>query len=235
MSCGWSTPTRKTPRDPGEFPATPAPGARGGEGLHHPDQQAEPADEGSRGTPGSSGPAPGRRKRPQLALPYQDASWWVLVKLDSALVSSPRTDQRRLVPAGPELFRSLAWRSPLLHCPAAPAGGRGWSRNTGPRRPSSPRPRRGGDLRGVVRQPTGWPVSPVPTGSRPVPRAGRAGQPSRAGRPAGHTRGPAGRPRPGVPSRSSLRRRGHGRARTVGAGTRLAMGNARWPPGGPPC
>ena len=34
-----------------------------------------------------------------MALPHQDAGWWVLVKLDSALVSTPDGTHRRLVPA----------------------------------------------------------------------------------------------------------------------------------------
>ena len=44
-------------------------------------------------------PGQGASKRPQMALPYQDASWWVLVKLDSVAGLGGGRHQRRLVPA----------------------------------------------------------------------------------------------------------------------------------------
>jgi galactofuranosylgalactofuranosylrhamnosyl-N-acetylglucosaminyl-diphospho-decaprenol beta-1,5/1,6-galactofuranosyltransferase len=57
----------------------------------------------------------GARQRPQLALPYQDASWWVLVKLDSALVSAADGTSVAWYQRDPKLFRSLGWRSVILH------------------------------------------------------------------------------------------------------------------------
>ncbi len=55
------------------------------------------------------------RKRPQMALPYQDASWWVLAKLDSALVSAAEGTAAAWYQRDPKLFRSLGWRSLVLH------------------------------------------------------------------------------------------------------------------------
>ena len=60
-------------------------------------------------------PRKGARQRPQMALPYQDASWWVLVKLDSALVSSADGTTAAWYQRDRKLFRSLAWRSVILH------------------------------------------------------------------------------------------------------------------------
>ena len=57
----------------------------------------------------------GARKRPQMALPYQDASWFVLVNLDSALVSAADGTSASWYQRDPKLFRSLAWRSAVLH------------------------------------------------------------------------------------------------------------------------
>ncbi len=53
--------------------------------------------------------------RPQIALPYQDASWWVLVKLDSALVSTADGTSAAWYKRNPRLFRSIGWRSLVLH------------------------------------------------------------------------------------------------------------------------
>jgi galactofuranosylgalactofuranosylrhamnosyl-N-acetylglucosaminyl-diphospho-decaprenol beta-1,5/1,6-galactofuranosyltransferase len=60
-------------------------------------------------------PRQGAGKRPQLALPYQDASWWVLVKLDSALVSAADGTSAAWHQRDPKLFRSLGRRSVLAH------------------------------------------------------------------------------------------------------------------------
>jgi galactofuranosylgalactofuranosylrhamnosyl-N-acetylglucosaminyl-diphospho-decaprenol beta-1,5/1,6-galactofuranosyltransferase len=60
-------------------------------------------------------PRKGARKRPQMALPYQDASWWVLAKLDSALVSNAEGTSAAWHRRDPKLFRSLGWRSVILH------------------------------------------------------------------------------------------------------------------------
>jgi galactofuranosylgalactofuranosylrhamnosyl-N-acetylglucosaminyl-diphospho-decaprenol beta-1,5/1,6-galactofuranosyltransferase len=60
-------------------------------------------------------PKEGARKRPQMALPYQDASWWVLAKLDSALVSAAEGTSTAWYQRDPKLFRSLGWRSVAAH------------------------------------------------------------------------------------------------------------------------
>jgi len=85
----------------------------------------------------------GVTQRPQMALAYQDASWWVLVKLDSALVSTADGNSAAWYKRDPRLFRSLGWRSLILHRGCGGAG-RGWPPSTAPRPRSSPRPSGGG-------------------------------------------------------------------------------------------
>jgi galactofuranosylgalactofuranosylrhamnosyl-N-acetylglucosaminyl-diphospho-decaprenol beta-1,5/1,6-galactofuranosyltransferase len=60
-------------------------------------------------------PAKGARQRPQLALPYQDASWFVLVTLDSALVSAADGTTAAWYQRDPRLFRALGLSSVRLH------------------------------------------------------------------------------------------------------------------------
>jgi len=60
-------------------------------------------------------PRKGASKRPQMALPYQDSSWWVLVKLDSALVSAADGATAAWYRRDRKLFSSLGWRSLILH------------------------------------------------------------------------------------------------------------------------
>ena len=60
-------------------------------------------------------PRKGASKRPQMALPYQDASWFVLAKLDSALVSAADGTSASWYRRDRKLFRSLGWRSVILH------------------------------------------------------------------------------------------------------------------------
>jgi galactofuranosylgalactofuranosylrhamnosyl-N-acetylglucosaminyl-diphospho-decaprenol beta-1,5/1,6-galactofuranosyltransferase len=60
-------------------------------------------------------PRQGARHRPQMALPYQDASWFVLVKLDSAVVSAADGTSAAWYQRDPRLFRSLMWRSVRAH------------------------------------------------------------------------------------------------------------------------
>jgi galactofuranosylgalactofuranosylrhamnosyl-N-acetylglucosaminyl-diphospho-decaprenol beta-1,5/1,6-galactofuranosyltransferase len=60
-------------------------------------------------------PPEGALKRPQMALPYADSSWWVLTKLDSALVSSAEGTSASWYRRDPKLFRSLGWRSVVMH------------------------------------------------------------------------------------------------------------------------
>jgi galactofuranosylgalactofuranosylrhamnosyl-N-acetylglucosaminyl-diphospho-decaprenol beta-1,5/1,6-galactofuranosyltransferase len=50
-----------------------------------------------------------------MDLPYQDASWWVLVKLDSALVSAADGTTAAWYRRDRKLFRSLGWRTLILH------------------------------------------------------------------------------------------------------------------------
>jgi galactofuranosylgalactofuranosylrhamnosyl-N-acetylglucosaminyl-diphospho-decaprenol beta-1,5/1,6-galactofuranosyltransferase len=60
-------------------------------------------------------PRDGAMKRPQMALPYQDAGWWVLAKLDSALVSNAEGTSASWYKRDPRLFRSIGRRSVMLH------------------------------------------------------------------------------------------------------------------------
>ena len=55
------------------------------------------------------------RRRPQAALPHQDASWWLLSNLDSALVSAADGASTAWYQRDPRLFRSLTQRSLVLH------------------------------------------------------------------------------------------------------------------------
>jgi galactofuranosylgalactofuranosylrhamnosyl-N-acetylglucosaminyl-diphospho-decaprenol beta-1,5/1,6-galactofuranosyltransferase len=60
-------------------------------------------------------PRDGAMKRPQMALLYQDASWWVLAKLDSAVVSTAEGTSAAWYKRDRRLFRSLGRRSLVLH------------------------------------------------------------------------------------------------------------------------
>jgi galactofuranosylgalactofuranosylrhamnosyl-N-acetylglucosaminyl-diphospho-decaprenol beta-1,5/1,6-galactofuranosyltransferase len=60
-------------------------------------------------------PRQGAKDRPQIALPGQDAAWWVLTKLDSALVSTADNTTASWYQRDPQLFRSLGLRSLILH------------------------------------------------------------------------------------------------------------------------
>jgi galactofuranosylgalactofuranosylrhamnosyl-N-acetylglucosaminyl-diphospho-decaprenol beta-1,5/1,6-galactofuranosyltransferase len=60
-------------------------------------------------------PRGGATARPQMALPGQDAAWWVLVNLDSALVSTADNQSASWYQRDPKLFRSLGLRSIVLH------------------------------------------------------------------------------------------------------------------------
>jgi galactofuranosylgalactofuranosylrhamnosyl-N-acetylglucosaminyl-diphospho-decaprenol beta-1,5/1,6-galactofuranosyltransferase len=55
------------------------------------------------------------RRRPQAAVPYQDASWWLLSNLDSALVSAPDGTSTAWYQRDRQLFRSLTRHSVILH------------------------------------------------------------------------------------------------------------------------
>ncbi len=54
-------------------------------------------------------------QRPQMALPWQDAGWWVLVKLDSAVVSRPDGTCAAWYRRDPKRFRSIGLRSWRAH------------------------------------------------------------------------------------------------------------------------
>jgi galactofuranosylgalactofuranosylrhamnosyl-N-acetylglucosaminyl-diphospho-decaprenol beta-1,5/1,6-galactofuranosyltransferase len=60
-------------------------------------------------------PRKGASQRPQLALPFQDAGWWVLAQLDSALVSAADGASAAWYQRDPKLFRSLSRRTATLH------------------------------------------------------------------------------------------------------------------------
>jgi galactofuranosylgalactofuranosylrhamnosyl-N-acetylglucosaminyl-diphospho-decaprenol beta-1,5/1,6-galactofuranosyltransferase len=60
-------------------------------------------------------PREGAMKRPQMALPYQDASWWVMAKLDSALVSNAEGTSAAWYRRDPRMFRTLGRRSLVMH------------------------------------------------------------------------------------------------------------------------
>lgn len=60
-------------------------------------------------------PRKGARERPQMALPNQDAAWWVLSRLDSAMVSAADGASAAWYQRDRKLFRSLSRRSTLLH------------------------------------------------------------------------------------------------------------------------
>jgi galactofuranosylgalactofuranosylrhamnosyl-N-acetylglucosaminyl-diphospho-decaprenol beta-1,5/1,6-galactofuranosyltransferase len=60
-------------------------------------------------------PRPGAAQRPQLALAQQDASWWVLAKLDSAVVSSAEGTSAAWLRRDRQQFRALSLRSLVLH------------------------------------------------------------------------------------------------------------------------
>jgi len=58
---------------------------------------------------------PRKFQRPQMTLPYQDAAWWVLSKLDSAVVSAPDGTTAAWYQRDRKQFRELARRSAVLH------------------------------------------------------------------------------------------------------------------------
>jgi galactofuranosylgalactofuranosylrhamnosyl-N-acetylglucosaminyl-diphospho-decaprenol beta-1,5/1,6-galactofuranosyltransferase len=60
-------------------------------------------------------PHRGARQRPDLALPAADGHWWVLARLDSALVSAPDGGSVAWHQRDRALFRSLGLRSAVLH------------------------------------------------------------------------------------------------------------------------
>jgi galactofuranosylgalactofuranosylrhamnosyl-N-acetylglucosaminyl-diphospho-decaprenol beta-1,5/1,6-galactofuranosyltransferase len=60
-------------------------------------------------------PRKGAKDRPQMALPGQDAAWWVLVKLDSALVSAADGATASWYQRDRKLFQSLGRRTLTLH------------------------------------------------------------------------------------------------------------------------
>ncbi len=57
----------------------------------------------------------GAGNRPQVVLPHIDAPWYVLSKLDSAVVSMPDGTSASWYQRDPKLLRQLGWRSAMLH------------------------------------------------------------------------------------------------------------------------
>jgi galactofuranosylgalactofuranosylrhamnosyl-N-acetylglucosaminyl-diphospho-decaprenol beta-1,5/1,6-galactofuranosyltransferase len=57
----------------------------------------------------------GARTRPQVVLPHIDSPWYVLSKLDSAIVSMPDGTSAAWYRRDPRLLRQLGWRSARLH------------------------------------------------------------------------------------------------------------------------
>jgi galactofuranosylgalactofuranosylrhamnosyl-N-acetylglucosaminyl-diphospho-decaprenol beta-1,5/1,6-galactofuranosyltransferase len=60
-------------------------------------------------------PRKGASQRPQMGLPFQDAGWWVLAKLDSALVSAADGATAAWYRRDRKLFVSLSRRNTALH------------------------------------------------------------------------------------------------------------------------
>jgi galactofuranosylgalactofuranosylrhamnosyl-N-acetylglucosaminyl-diphospho-decaprenol beta-1,5/1,6-galactofuranosyltransferase len=60
-------------------------------------------------------PRKGASQRPQMALPFQDAGWWVLAELDSALVSAADGATAAWYRRDRKMFRSLSRRNAALH------------------------------------------------------------------------------------------------------------------------
>jgi galactofuranosylgalactofuranosylrhamnosyl-N-acetylglucosaminyl-diphospho-decaprenol beta-1,5/1,6-galactofuranosyltransferase len=60
-------------------------------------------------------PSKAAQPRPQAALPHQDATWWVLSSLDSALVSAADGASTAWYKRDPQKFRELTRRSVILH------------------------------------------------------------------------------------------------------------------------
>jgi len=57
----------------------------------------------------------GARNRPQVVLPHVDSPWYVLSKLDSAIVSMPDGTSAAWYRRDPKLLRQLGWRSAWMH------------------------------------------------------------------------------------------------------------------------
>ena len=194
------------------------------------------------------------RKRPQMALPYQDAGWWVLANLDSVLVSAAEGTSAAWYQRDPKLFRSLGWRSLVAHRRLR----RNWARlakeyraprptSTHPRGGARPSRRRSAthpaasELRSTGQQgqssrPAGrtGPSDGTRTarltaggdGAAAAPAHGRGG--SRPARPAAGGRGLVPARRPGG--------RGHGRCSECGAWrVTRPWATTRWRPAGPRC
>ena len=145
-------------------------------------------------------PRKGARERPQMALPNQDTAWWVLSRLDSAMVSAADGASAAWYQRDRKLFRSLSQRSTLLHARLL----REWPRLAAEYRAAAAEftsPREvAGDVRhlgrDVCRRPARWAVSSTPTGQddktsapggregKSAPRAAGAAGSSRAGTPA---------------------------------------------------
>ena len=196
------------------------------------DQQGRPADQaGRRGVAPAPagrarGPGPGRR----WSLPHIDSAWYVLSKLDSAVVSMPDGTSASWYQRDPKLSAPARLAQRGAARAAAAASGRSWPPSTARRRPSSPRPSSG------ARRSRGRPVTrraaserrgrrcrdvstarrqtsrPVRDSDGPAAAAVR-GRAERSRPDAGRAAGP--RPRPATCRSAS--RRGHARCSGCGA------------------
>ena len=146
VSSGRSTPTRTTSADIESFPPPRRRAPGGGEGLHHPDQQAQPADQGGRRAPRASSGKPRKGAR-RAAADGAAVPGRLLVGAGQAGQRAGlggRWHQRRLVSAGPASCSAHSGCAASGRTAGCAASGRGWRPSTGPPRPSSPHPRRGG-------------------------------------------------------------------------------------------
>ena len=170
---------------------------------------------------------PRKFQRPQMTLPYQDAAWWVLSKLDSAVVSAPDGTTAAWYQRDRKQFRALARRSAVLHLRLVmnwPQAGQGVPCRRGGVHLAG---QMAGDLRGVARGPAWWAVSQASLGQN-----GKAPSPAE----------PAGTPAPALPAAADWGiqvHRGDCRRRTLMTEVRPAQaahaaggGAARGPGGG---
>ena len=106
-------------RDEADLGAFPAPGRRAPDALKDsttPTNKYNLLKKAVQGTARQFRPVQkAHEERPQIALPYQDAAWFVMVQMDSVLVSTADGTSAAWYKRDPRLFRSLGLRSVILH------------------------------------------------------------------------------------------------------------------------
>jgi len=106
-------------RDEADLGAFPAPGRRAPDALKDattPTNKYNLLKKAVQGTARQFKPVQkAHEERPQIALPYQDAAWFVMVNMDSVLVSTADGTSAAWYKRDPRLFRSLGLRSVILH------------------------------------------------------------------------------------------------------------------------